>query len=80
MGNETTIWKSREKKTNSSKVLMARVSFLYVGGLFVAAAGNAAANNDNTDFYPSNFNLPCVLSVASTTSTDNLSSFSNFGQ
>ena len=49
------------------------------GILFVAAAGNESTNNDQAPHYPSNYNVPNVISVASTTRTDGLSSFSNFG-
>jgi subtilisin family serine protease len=49
------------------------------GVLFVAAAGNEATDNDVTPHYPSGYSLPNVISVASTTSTDTLSGFSNFG-
>src|SRR5262249_25048039 len=49
------------------------------GHIFVAAAGNASSNNDTTANYPSNYNLDNVVAVASTTSTDGLSSFSNYG-
>ncbi|HEY8460808.1 MAG TPA: S8 family serine peptidase, partial [Blastocatellia bacterium] len=47
--------------------------------LFVAAAGNAGSNNDSIANYPSNYNAPNVLAVASTTNRDARSSFSNFG-
>ncbi len=47
--------------------------------LFVAAAGNAASNNDSTVSYPSGYASPNIIAVASSTSTDTLSSFSNFG-
>jgi subtilisin family serine protease len=47
--------------------------------VFVAAAGNAATNNDSTAVYPANYKLPNVISVASTDAVDNLSVFSNFG-
>jgi len=50
------------------------------GILFVAAAGNAASDNDAAANYPSNFDLPNVISVASTTRTDGRSSFSNYGR
>lgn len=50
------------------------------GILFIAAAGNSAADNDSTDFWPANYYLPNVISVASTTRTDALSSFSDFGR
>ncbi|MBV8524837.1 MAG: S8 family serine peptidase [Acetobacteraceae bacterium] len=49
------------------------------GILFVAAAGNAANNNDANAFYPCNYNLPNVICVAATDQNDNLASFSNFG-
>lgn len=49
-------------------------------GLFIAAAGNEHANNDIGPHYPSNYDLPNVLSVASTDKNDNLSSFSNYGK
>jgi len=47
--------------------------------LFLAAAGNDAADNDVGAHYPSNYDLDNVLSVASTDSTDSLSSFSSYG-
>lgn len=49
------------------------------GILFVAAAGNATTNNDKTPHYPSNYDLPNVISVASLDRNDALSSFSNYG-
>jgi serine protease len=49
------------------------------GILFVAAAGNNAGNNDSMPHYPSSYDVPNVLSVASTTRTDGISSFSNYG-
>ncbi len=49
------------------------------GILFVAAAGNSNSNNDLGGFYPSNYDSPCVVAVASTTRTDDKSSFSSYG-
>jgi subtilisin family serine protease len=49
------------------------------GILFVAAAGNATTDNDKRPHYPSNYNLPNVISVAATDKNDNLTSFSNYG-
>jgi serine protease len=49
------------------------------GILFVAAAGNSNSNNDTTPSFPSNYDVPNVLAVASTTRTDAKSSFSSFG-
>ena len=52
--------------------------------LFVAAAGNGGPdgvgdNNDISPFYPASYTVANVLAVASTTSNDLRSSFSNFG-
>ena len=49
------------------------------GILFVAAAGNDGTSNDSRPHYPSNYDLPNVISVAATDSNDQLTSFSNFG-
>lgn len=55
------------------------------GVLFIAAAGNGdylyniGRDNDIYPFYPSNFNLPNVIAVASTDHNDNRSTFSNYG-
>jgi len=49
------------------------------GILFVAAAGNATTDNDKRPHYPSNYNLPNVISVAATDKNDQLTSFSNYG-
>lgn len=49
------------------------------GILFVAAAGNNGTDNDKRAHYPSNYNLPNVISVAALDRTDTLASFSNFG-
>lgn len=49
------------------------------GILFVAAAGNATTDNDKRPHYPSNYNLPNVISVAATDKNDVLASFSNYG-
>jgi len=49
------------------------------GILFVAAAGNDGTNNDNLPHYPSNYDLPNVVSVAALDRNDNITSFSNFG-
>jgi subtilisin family serine protease len=49
------------------------------GHLFVAAAGNDGFNSDNSPHYPASYNLPNIISVASITSSDQRSSFSNYG-
>ncbi|PYT01532.1 MAG: hypothetical protein DMF63_01410 [Acidobacteria bacterium] len=49
------------------------------GILFVAAAGNNGSDNDRSAHYPSNFDLPNVISVAALDRTDSMASFSNYG-
>lgn len=49
------------------------------GRLFIAAAGNDALDNEVFPHYPSSYDLDNIISVASTTDEDLLSSFSNFG-
>src|SRR6478735_5477069 len=50
------------------------------GDLFVAAAGNDGVNSDTTPTYPADFNLPNIISVGASDSTDHLAYFSNYGQ
>ena len=50
------------------------------GIVFVAAAGNDSSNNDSRPSYPATYQVENVISVASHTAQDNLSSFSNFGK
>jgi subtilisin family serine protease len=49
------------------------------GILFVAAAGNSSTDNDRRPHFPSNYDLPNVISVAALDNSDLLASFSNFG-
>lgn len=49
------------------------------GILFVAAAGNSSTDNDKRAHYPSNYDLPNMISVAALDRNDQLASFSNFG-
>jgi hypothetical protein len=55
--------------------------FRAAGGVFVAAAGNSGLNNDapSQHNYPSDYNLPNIISVAATDAHDALASFSNYG-
>ena len=48
--------------------------------LFIAAAGNDGTNNDTTPSYPANYDLPNVVAVAATTSSDSRASFSQYGR
>lgn len=49
------------------------------GILFVAAAGNNAANSDATSFYPAGYPLDNIIAVGASTPTDEVASFSNYG-
>lgn len=49
------------------------------GQLFVAAAGNAARNNDLRPYYPAGFQLDNIISVAAVNNRGDLASFSNWG-
>jgi subtilisin family serine protease len=49
------------------------------GILFIAAAGNDGSDNDKRPHYPSNYDLPNMVSVAALDRNDNLAGFSNFG-
>lgn len=50
------------------------------GILFIAAAGNDSSNNDSRPSYPATYQVDNVISVASHTAQDTISSFSNFGK
>lgn len=50
------------------------------GIVFVAAAGNESSNNDSRPSYPASYQVDNVISVASHTAQDSLSSFSCFGR
>lgn len=49
------------------------------GVVFVAAAGNEAANNDIVPAYPADYAQPNLISVAAVDQSGNLASFSNYG-
>lgn len=49
------------------------------GIVFTAAAGNSSSNNDQRPHYPSNYDIPNVVSVAAHTAQDTLASFSCYG-
>ncbi len=49
------------------------------GVVFVAAAGNDGKNNDKSSFYPANYDLPNLISVAAVDSSGRKASFSNYG-
>jgi len=47
--------------------------------LFVAAAGNSSTDNDRRPHFPSNYNVPNVVSVAALDRHDQIAKFSNYG-
>ncbi|MCM2321883.1 MAG: S8 family serine peptidase [Oligoflexia bacterium] len=49
------------------------------GILFVSAAGNETSDNDTIAYYPGNYDSPNIVTVAATTETDSLASYSNYG-
>ena len=63
----------------SQSFLDAILGLNQAGVLFVAAAGNDAANTDVSPHFPSSYDAPNVISVAATDSSDLLASFSDFG-
>ncbi|MBD3300196.1 MAG: S8 family serine peptidase [Candidatus Moranbacteria bacterium] len=48
-------------------------------GIFVAAAGNEANNNDNNPIYPCSYNSSNIICVAATNQDNDLAYFSNYG-
>ena len=50
------------------------------GVLNVFAAGNGSDDNDTHPSYPVSYDLPSIIGVAASTSTDDRASFSNWGQ
>ena len=69
-------WGSRQKSRALEDVIRKAGD---EGVLFVAAAGNNGQDADRFPHYPSNYDLPNVLSVAALTRRDELASFSNYG-
>jgi len=49
------------------------------GVLFCTSAGNETNDNDLIPCYPASYDLPNIISVASTGGSDNISYFSNYG-
>jgi subtilisin family serine protease len=67
--------------TSSTAIERAGVESLRDAGIILcAAAGNDGMDNDVTANYPANYPVSNVVSVAATTSTNLLASFSNYGK
>ncbi len=69
-------WGSPEH-TDSLKAMIEEAAKANV--LVVAAAGNEARDNDETPYYPASFDVPNIISVASSDHDDARSTFSNWG-
>ncbi|MEK7728400.1 MAG: S8 family peptidase [candidate division KSB1 bacterium] len=65
----------------ASQVLRDAIQYAHDRGvLFIAASGNDSKNTDTSSNYPSNYEVPNVVSVAANDNGDNISSFSNYGR
>lgn len=63
-----------------SNALLDAIAYSYdKGRVFVAAAGNAANDNDRAPTFPANYAVPNVISIAATSDLDGWAGFSNFG-
>lgn len=73
-------WGARIPRAQATPLLEAIQRAEKAGITFVVAAANDSANNDKTDYFPTNANLSNTISVAASTSSDAKAGFSNFGQ
>ena len=64
----------------SKALYEAIASHIKQGILFVTAAGNNGADNDQKEFYPSNYLLPNIIAVAAIDQSGALANFSNYGR
>lgn len=63
-----------------SSALLEALSFAYSHQvLIVSAAGNSNKNNDQHEMYPANYIVPSNISVAASSDSDRMASFSNYG-
>lgn len=80
VNNGATVLNNSWGGTSYSSALHEAVTYTYSKGVsFVAAAGNSSSNNDAIPLYPASFDVPNVISVAATTTTNDLAYFSNYG-
>ena len=81
VNNGATILNNSWGGQDYSAALHEAVAYTYNrGALFVAAAGNAANDNDVRPLYPASLDVPNILAVAASTDRDNLAQFSNYGR
>lgn len=63
-----------------SSALLEALSFAYNQHvLIVSAAGNSSKNNDSNEMYPANYIVPSNISIAASSDSDRIASFSNYG-
>lgn len=63
-----------------SSALLEALSYAYNQHvLIVSAAGNSSKNNDTIEMFPANYVVPSNISIAASSDTDRLASFSNYG-
>lgn len=72
-------WGAEIKESDAKPVIEAMSRGNDKGVIFVAAAANSGKNNDTTSFFPTNANLPNVISVAASDNADAKPSWSNYG-
>ena len=65
--------------TNSLALSNAMISLRNAGIIVVAACGNSTANIDLSPTYPASYQLDNIITVASTSKSNVLSTFSNYG-
>lgn len=65
----------------ASQALESAITSAYNEGLsFIAASGNSSNDNDSNPIYPASYEVPNVVSIAATSASDSLASFSNYGK
>jgi subtilisin family serine protease len=69
-----------ESQDSPQSVLEALTSANQAGALVVSAAGNLGLNIDNTSVFPASIRLPNHITVAASTRTDTLASYSDYGR
>lgn len=73
-------WSAKVSPANARPLLEALQRAGNAGIIFVAAASNDSFNNDKNDVYPANADMPHVITVAASTTSDGRASYSNYGK
>jgi subtilisin family serine protease len=81
VNNGATVLNNSWGGSSYSAALHDAVAYSYSKGVaFVAAAGNSGTNNDAAPLYPAGYDVPNVIAVAASGSSNYLASFSNYGE